>query len=224
MINVNEFLEIADSFTKCRTIYVLGGFGQLLTKANINAACENYNYNRLRYSMYKKANESSASVRMFDCSGLVKGILWGASTESLPKYGSNGIKDLNADGMHKLCYGITDKMNDLKPGMLLFLPGHVGIYAGNGKVIECTPKWENGVQYTKIEQRQWRVAGYLPYIHYSKEKETEMDVRMFITVLPGDNLTKIAKRSNITLQDLLTLNPQIKNPDLIHPGDQIRIL
>lgn len=221
-MKVDKFLEIADRFTMGKTIYVLGGFGQLLTDANINTACERYNYNRLRFSMYKK--QSNQGVRMFDCSGLVKGILWGASYDSLPVYASKGVKDLNAEGLKKICYGLTNKLVDLNPGMLLFLPGHVGIYAGNGKVIECTPKWQNGVQYTKLTDREWRAAGYLPYLEYSKEDpDSDIDVRMFVSVLPGDNLTKIAKRCNTTVKNILDLNPQIKNPDIIHPGDQIRI-
>lgn len=221
-MKVEKFLEIADSLTKCNTIYVLGGYGKFLTDTNIHAVCDQYNYNRLRYAMYKKV--CNMGYRMFDCSGLVKGILWGATPSLLPKYATNRVKDLNADGLKKICYGLTDKLGDLRPGMLLFLPGHVGIYAGNGKVIECTPKWQNGVQYTKLTDRDWRAAGYLPYLEYSKEDpDSDIDVRMFVSVLPGDNLTKIAKRCNTTLQNILDLNPQIKNPDIIHPGDQIRI-
>jgi hypothetical protein len=41
------------------------------------------------------------------------------------------------------------------------------------------------------------------------------------TVVPGDTMANIAPRFNLTLQALLSLNPQIRNPNLIHPGDQI---
>ena len=40
-------------------------------------------------------------------------------------------------------------------------------------------------------------------------------------VKSGDTLWAIAKRYNMTLQALLNKNPQIKNPNLIHPGDTV---
>ena len=40
----------------------------------------------------------------------------------------------------------------------------------------------------------------------------------------GDNLTKIAKENNITVADILKMNPQIKNANKIYPGDEIKIV
>ena len=40
-------------------------------------------------------------------------------------------------------------------------------------------------------------------------------------VKSGDTLWAIAKRYGLTLQELLNKNPQIKNPNLIHPGDTV---
>lgn len=42
-------------------------------------------------------------------------------------------------------------------------------------------------------------------------------------VKAGDTLGKIATSYHITLKELLAANPQIKNPDLIHVGDLIKI-
>ena len=43
-------------------------------------------------------------------------------------------------------------------------------------------------------------------------------------IQPDDNLTKIAKSNNLTLQQLLDLNPQYKrNPNLIKVGQKIKI-
>ena len=41
------------------------------------------------------------------------------------------------------------------------------------------------------------------------------------TVVKGDRLGRIAEANNMTLTELLALNPGIKDPDLIHPGDVI---
>jgi hypothetical protein len=39
----------------------------------------------------------------------------------------------------------------------------------------------------------------------------------------GDTLTGIAAQHNIDYQHLLSLNPQIKNPNLIHPGEPVHL-
>lgn len=43
------------------------------------------------------------------------------------------------------------------------------------------------------------------------------------SVVSGDCLWNIAIKYGITLSALLALNPQIKNPNLIYPGDRIRV-
>jgi GH24 family phage-related lysozyme (muramidase)/LysM repeat protein len=43
------------------------------------------------------------------------------------------------------------------------------------------------------------------------------------TVERGDTLTAIAKANGVPLKDLLAANPQIRNPDLIYPGDEVNI-
>jgi len=42
-------------------------------------------------------------------------------------------------------------------------------------------------------------------------------------VKKGDTLWDIAQRFGVSLEELLKANPQIKNPDLIYPGQEIRI-
>lgn len=43
------------------------------------------------------------------------------------------------------------------------------------------------------------------------------------TVQKGETLSGIAKASEVTLKSVVNANPQIKNPDLIHPGDQVNV-
>lgn len=43
------------------------------------------------------------------------------------------------------------------------------------------------------------------------------------TVKPGDTLSAIARANNVGLQELINANPQIKNPDLIYPGQVVQI-
>jgi peptidoglycan hydrolase-like protein with peptidoglycan-binding domain len=43
------------------------------------------------------------------------------------------------------------------------------------------------------------------------------------TVQKGDSLSKIAKQNNVSLEALLEQNPQIKDPSLIKPGQEIKL-
>lgn len=44
-----------------------------------------------------------------------------------------------------------------------------------------------------------------------------------VIVKKGDTLTRIAQRLGVSLPNLIKANPQIKNPNLIYPGDQVKI-
>lgn len=43
------------------------------------------------------------------------------------------------------------------------------------------------------------------------------------TVVRGDNITKIAADYGISWRELARHNPQIKDPQMIRPGDQLKV-
>jgi len=53
-------------------------------------------------------------------------------------------------------------------------------------------------------------------------EESSGDKDVYI-VVKGDTLWGIAKRYGVTLAALIRANPQIRNPNLIHPGDEVNI-
>lgn len=56
-----------------------------------------------------------------------------------------------------------------------------------------------------------------------KPVEKSKDEPVYYTVKSGDTLTSIAKKNNTTVENLVKLNPQIKDPNKIYKGDKVRI-
>lgn len=100
--------------------------------------------------------------------GLIKGFLWSESPEKPPKYKAS--QDVSANGMLKKCTerGKINTMPDM-PGILVFMPGHVGVYTGNGKVIEARG-FNYGVVETDLKSRNWENWGKCPWIEYPSGK------------------------------------------------------
>lgn len=53
--------------------------------------------------------------------------------------------------------------------------------------------------------------------------QTTQTIPVYYQVVKGDTLWAIASRYGMALGDLIALNPQIKNPNLIHIGDEVRV-
>ncbi len=54
-------------------------------------------------------------------------------------------------------------------------------------------------------------------------KPSGSSAQQYYTVVKGDTLYAIANRAGMSLSALTALNPQIRNINLIHPGDRVRI-
>ena len=76
--------------------------------------------------------------RTTDCVGLIKGYGW-LNPETLTiDYATNGMPDLEANQMYYSASvsGPIDTMPDT-PGLAVWHDGHIGVYIGNGEVIEA---------------------------------------------------------------------------------------
>ena len=104
-----------------------------------------------------------------DCAGLIKGYFWKESFTSGYVYQSNGLPDINEEGIYNMCRekGSISSMPDVE-GMLVFKfsggrPYHVGVYVGDGYVIEA-----KGHAYGVVRSRvgEWHMWAKLPIMEY----------------------------------------------------------
>lgn len=154
--------------------YWYGTFGQISTEALYNSKKKQYPkyYDR---SSYTQGWEHQYGQRVHDCIGLIKGYLWSDTPTSTPKY--NSAQDVSANGMLNKCKekGAIGTIPEI-PGVLVFYSGHVGVYEGNGYVIEARGH-NYGVVRTKLKDRPWKNWGKCPWIDYSKKPTVTATVK-----------------------------------------------
>lgn len=165
-----------------KTLYVSGCFGAPMTESNkqryINHHVDNQKTDRIAEIM-----AASSDTFGFDCVCFLKALLWGWSGDRYSVYGgakycANGVPDIDDAAMMAACSDVSTDFSSIEVGEALGMPGHIGVYIGNGLAVECTHKWDNGVQITAVENmphpagynsRNWTSHGKLPYVTYEKE-------------------------------------------------------
>lgn len=185
LMKASEFVKkLEDIAKKHNTVYVYGAFGAPVTTSLLTAKAKQY---PSFYTASKKAQLAKYAGKGywgFDCVNLIKGVLWGwnadkTKTNGGAKYKANGVPDTNADGMIKLCTGVTTDFSKIEVGEAVWCSGHIGVYIGDGLAIECTPAWKNNVQITAVKNigtktgynaRKWVKHGKLPWIDYDDVK------------------------------------------------------
>ena len=135
-------------------------------------------------------NKYNGKYLLTDCSGLIKGILWGYPDNG--KYAFNGVPDYNANKIITKCKNVSTDFSKIKKGEFVWMDGHCGVYVGNAQVIESSPKWENGVQITKLSQRKWKKHGFLTWIDYD-EDDTQVSDNTNVSVDLNFAISTIAK-------------------------------
>lgn len=221
-----EFVSQAKTIVTSNTAYAKGTFGQKWTKTLANQKKKQYPEfytDSVIASLNKKAESSTLYV--FDCVGLIKGIIWNWPNV---KYKTNGLDDVSDQGLwDKYCVDKSKDFSNITPGEIVHIKGHVGVYIGDDKVIECTNKWTKNVLVSSINKqdkyyRAWTEHGKFNLLKYEGIATPKADYILYV-VKRGDTLSSIAKKHNTTWQRLFSLNPDIVNPNLIYPGQKIKI-
>lgn len=178
---VRRHIDVAKNY---KTVYMWGCFGMPVTESIIREKAAQYPswYTAAKQAELRK--QIGKSYFGFDCVNLTKGILWGWNGNQNAAYGgakyaANGIPDVSADGMIAKCRDVSaSRWDKLVPGEGLWMPGHWGLYIGDGLAVECTPIWGNGVQITAVlnigsksgyNARRWTKHGKLPWVEYDTE-------------------------------------------------------
>jgi len=122
--------------------------------------------------------------RVADCVGLIKSYIWWDGEK--PVY--NPSQDVSADGMFNLSKerGPISTLPELL-GVCLWKPGHVGVYIGNGQVIEA-----HGTKYGVIQtplkgpgSTAWTHWLKCPFISYVSEQLNWKEILREVADDPG---------------------------------------
>ncbi|MFZ5944282.1 MAG: hypothetical protein ACOYVD_09245 [Bacillota bacterium] len=145
--------------------YVWGTYGDILTDSMFSYKLEQYPDGVGNYEEFIRSNWLGG--RTTDCVGLIKGYGWLDTSTLEYGYETNGMPDIGADSMYKSAAvsGPIDTMPDI-PGLAVWKSGHIGIYVGNGKVIEAMGT-KYGVVKTNLADRSWSAWLEIPYINYN---------------------------------------------------------
>lgn len=242
MMKVDDFVSKMRLAASVKSLYVRGAFGAPANDKNKKRYCMNNSYNK-KPDRTAKIMAAAPDVFFSDCCGIIKGVLWGFCADASKIYGgaeykSNGVPDVDDAGMIKACKDASKDFSRIEPGMLVWMSGHVGIYVGDGKVVESTPSFHDGCQFTNLGNlgyrtgnwRNWTKCGHLPWVEYKSApnetkpvQEPSAQPQTYHTVVKGDTMSKIAKKYGTTLAKLKSLNPQVKDLNKIYVGQKIRI-
>jgi hypothetical protein len=104
----------------------------------------------------------------------MKGHYW-TDDSGRVRYKYLGRADTSANGLKNLATvkGLISSMPDRR-GIVVWYNKHVGVYVGNGEVIESRGA-DYGVVKTKLSSRAWKEWFECPYLLYGGEDEMEFD-------------------------------------------------
>lgn len=153
--------------------YVYGGYGQICTTEYLDRQARLWPGDNEAGGPMRTVGEKWLGKRVVDCIGLIKSYAWYNADTGKITSGSNGFTDCSANSI----WGNVTESGDISsipevPGLGVWMNGHIGVYVGNGEVIEAQGT-AYGVVKTKLAGRGWSKWLRIPNIQYVKEKDTD---------------------------------------------------
>ena len=144
--------------------YVWGTYGNILTDTLLEYKLQQYPDSVGEHEDFIRINWLGG--RATDCVGLIKGYGWLDLDSMTIQYGTNGMPDIGANAMYHSAEvsGPISTMPDI-PGLAVWMDGHIGVYVGNGEVVEAMGT-EYGVVKTQLKDRGWTHWLKIKYIDY----------------------------------------------------------
>lgn len=210
---------VGHAISRLGTGYVYGTYGHILTESLLSAKLKQYPLKILPYLSFIRANWLGKPVQ--DCVGLIKGHYW-TNDDGKIVYKLDGLPDVSANGLYNAATerGPITTLPEIK-GLIVWKSGHVGVYVGNGEVIEAHGT-KHGVIKTRLNKivndTKWTNWCKCPYIDYVTETTN-------YTVKSGDTLWEIASKllgKGTRYLEIAKLN-NIKDPYTIYTGQILRI-
>lgn len=149
--------------------YVYGTYGTILDKTMLELKAQQYPNMVGNNIDFITANW--LGKRTADCVGLIKGYSWYDTENKKTIISSNNMPDIGADKMFENATekGTIDTLPET-PGLAVWHEGHIGIYIGNGEVIQAA-NTQAGVMRTRVSSNAWTHWLKIPYIEYLEQEE-----------------------------------------------------
>ncbi|MCQ4022846.1 NlpC/P60 family protein [Ruminococcus sp. zg-924] len=146
--------------------YVYGGYGQVCTVQYLNQQASLYPGSNEAGGPMRTVGEQWLGRRVVDCIGLIKSYAWYNPSDGSINSGANGFTDCGANSI----WSNVKESGDIStipeiPGVAVWMNGHIGVYIGNGEVIEAQGT-AYGVVKTQLKNRGWSKWLKIPNIEY----------------------------------------------------------
>lgn len=143
--------------------YVYGTYGTILTERLLIDKIKQYKEKVTNYEDFIQLHWMGKMVA--DCVGLIKSYLWWNGVKAV----YSTLYDVSADGMYERATvkGDIKTMPEI-PGLCVRFKGHIGVYIGDGWVVESRGT-KYGVVKTRLKDRPWTHWLKCPFIQYIDE-------------------------------------------------------
>jgi len=161
MYKASELAAFALDKARTKSGYVYGTHGTLYTRAV--ALAKNRQYGAKMGSDYYLGTCAKWLGKVVtDCSGLFK---WFIFSKLGVRYDAKW--DVSADGAIKRWHSESGPIATMPrvPGIVVHSPGHIGVYVGDGNVVEARGA-RYGVVITELAKRPWKSWGRLNWLEY----------------------------------------------------------